>query len=90
MADELTLTVLVDAIVEIVDDAVKRGEELTGEDIEAAVLARHPSAPPALLQLAFPQAARRLRIQAERAFAEADALRLHREQRRAAGPGSGR
>ena len=78
---EMTLNTLVDAIVRTIDEAIGRGEELSAEEIHAAVLAQYPRAPEDLLQLAFQPAAQRLRERAERDYAEADALQRHRFER---------
>jgi hypothetical protein len=87
MHNQITLNALVDAIVQTVDEAIGRDEELSADEIRAAVLAQYPRAPEDLLQLAFRPAAQRLRDQARRDHAHADALQRHFERR--GGPGSG-
>lgn len=80
------LTKITEAIVDICNDATAHGEELDGGEIIARVRRRLPDAPSALVELAFPQAAARLRAEAARAFVKADALEAELRRREANAP----
>jgi hypothetical protein len=70
---DLTLTRIADAIVELCNAALQ-GQELDRDEVYALVMSRFPQVSPALIELALPAAADRLRAEAARCFAEADAL----------------
>jgi hypothetical protein len=80
---DISLSPIVDTIVELCNAATERGEDLSAQEIHDIVLRLHPGTPLALLELAFPRAAARLRTEAEQGFKEADALERRIAARRA-------
>ena len=83
MRQGVSLSMLVESIVDIVNEAVRREVKLTAEQVHAALLELHPGIPDSLVELAFDRASGRLSEEAERNRAEADALRAELARRQA-------